>query len=173
MSFGDEGTIVDLILIFLNFRETDKKSHQDSLVWLGGSDIWFNDSTNFCFFLPAEEDEEQTNEFVQKVAGKAKSTHDVLDDPKLSKETATFVKVEQDDDNELNAPNGTADDPDEMMAKIRNKLKSSRTNVQHSGTTGEKDKSKVDEVVAVSDSDSDEFGNELEKQRKIKRKKKA
>lgn len=41
----------------------------------------------------AEEDEEETNVFVQKNAGKAKSTHDVLDDPKLSKETATFVKI--------------------------------------------------------------------------------
>lgn len=41
----------------------------------------------------AEEDEEETNEFVQKNAGKAKSTHDVLDDPKLSKDTATFVKI--------------------------------------------------------------------------------
>lgn len=41
----------------------------------------------------AEEDEEETNVFVQKNAGKAKSTHDVLDDPKLSKDTATFVKI--------------------------------------------------------------------------------
>lgn len=41
----------------------------------------------------AEEDEEETNEFVQKYSGKAKSTHDLLTDPKLSKETETFIKI--------------------------------------------------------------------------------
>lgn len=92
----------------------------------------------------------------------------------MSKETATFVKVEKDDDiDELNAPKESTEDPEEVVEKIRSKLKSSRTNVQHSGTTREKEKSKVEEVVAVSDSDSDEFGNELEKERRIKRKKKA
>lgn len=40
----------------------------------------------------AEEDEEETDSYVQKNAGKAKSTHDVLDDPKLSKETVTIIK---------------------------------------------------------------------------------
>lgn len=74
-----------------------------------------------------------------------------------------------DDDDEQTVPKESVDDPEEVMAKIRNKL--TRTNVQHSGTT--KEKSKAEEVVPVSDSDSDEFGNELEKQRRIKRKKKA
>lgn len=40
----------------------------------------------------AEEDEEETNTFVKKIAGKAKSTHDVLDDPLLSKETLKIEK---------------------------------------------------------------------------------
>ncbi|KAJ6643442.1 Spliceosome-associated protein CWC27 like [Pseudolycoriella hygida] len=120
----------------------------------------------------AEEDEEETNKFVQTVAGKAKSTHDVLDDPKLSKETATFVKVEKDDDDDVNLPEQSVEDPEEVVAKIRDKLKSSRANVQSSGTSSKKEKSS-EEVVPVSDSDSDEFGNELEKERQIKRKKKA
>ncbi len=76
-----------------------------------------------------------------------------------------------DDDDESNQQKETDDDPDEVMAKIRNKLKSSR---QLSGPSREKEKSKAnEEVVPVSDSDSDEFGNELEKERRIKRKKKA
>lgn len=116
----------------------------------------------------AEEDEEKTNEFVQKVASKGqKSSHDVLNDPKLSKETATFVKVEQDDDDD--------DDPEEVMAKIRNKLQSSSRSKEKrpSDRTQGKKESIAEEVVPVSDSDSDEFGNELERERRIKRKKKA
>lgn len=108
--------------------------------------------------------------FVQKIAGKAKSTHDVLDDPKLSKETATFVKMEKDDE-VVDIPKEANDDPEEVVEKIRSKLKSSRTNVQHSSKLH--DKPKIQEIVAVSDSDSDEFGNALEKERRIKRKKKA
>lgn len=41
----------------------------------------------------AEEDEEETESYVQKFAGKSKSTHDVLDDPTLSRETATTIKI--------------------------------------------------------------------------------
>ncbi|KAG4076626.1 hypothetical protein HA402_001913 [Bradysia odoriphaga] len=119
----------------------------------------------------AEEDEEQTNEFVQKVAGKAKSTHDVLDDPKLSKETGTFVKVEKDDDEPFET--NESEDPEEVMAKIRNKLKSSQSSDKRNERAPEKNESKVEEIVPVSDSDSDEFGNELERERQIKRKKKA
>lgn len=47
----------------------------------------------------AEEDEEETNDFVQRNSGKAKSTHDLLTDPKLSKETATFVKLGKSQEN--------------------------------------------------------------------------
>lgn len=45
------------------------------------------------FGAEAEEDEEETTSFVQKNSGKPKSTHDLLEDPKLSKQTATFVKI--------------------------------------------------------------------------------
>lgn len=50
----------------------------------------------------AEEDEVETNTFVQTLSGKAKSTHDVLDDPKLSKETAlTNVNIANDVESDL------------------------------------------------------------------------
>ncbi|XP_043647302.1 spliceosome-associated protein CWC27 homolog [Drosophila teissieri] len=42
----------------------------------------------------AEGDEEETNVYVKKNAGKAKSLHDVTDDPKLSKEPIRVPKVE-------------------------------------------------------------------------------
>lgn len=40
----------------------------------------------------AEEDEEETENFVKKTGGKSKSTHDVLDDPSLSKKTGHVDK---------------------------------------------------------------------------------
>lgn len=80
------------------------------------------------------------------------------------------MKLEKDDEEELLSKE-SVDNPEEVMEKIRSKLKSSRTNV--SGTLREKEKPKAQEIVAVSDSDSDEFGNELERERQIKRKKKA
>lgn len=52
-------------------------------------------SRNFgllSFGAEAEEDEIETNEFVQKVSSKGKSTHDVLDDPKLSKASLKMDK---------------------------------------------------------------------------------
>lgn len=39
----------------------------------------------------AEEDEEKTNQFMQKNAGKAKSLHDAVDDPNLSKEPVRVI----------------------------------------------------------------------------------
>lgn len=90
----------------------------------------------------------------------------------MSKETATFVKLEKDDEEETLSKETV--DSEEVMEKIRSKLKSSRTNVQtSSGTLREKEKPKAQEIVPVSDSDSDEFGNELERERQVKRKKKA
>lgn len=80
----------------------------------------------------AEEDEVETNEFVQKNAGKAKSLHDVVDDPKLSKEP---VKVKS----ELNSEGDSEpedyqvtikeeklddDEADERRQRIKDKLKS-------------------------------------------------
>ncbi|XP_050742260.1 spliceosome-associated protein CWC27 homolog isoform X2 [Drosophila biarmipes] len=55
-------------------------------------------SVNFgllSFGEEAEGDEEETNVYVKKNAGKAKSLHDVTDDPKLSKEPIRVPKVER------------------------------------------------------------------------------
>lgn len=58
--------------------------------------LWSFSYRNFgllSFGAEAEEDEEETESYVQKNSGKAKSTHDVLDDPRLSKDTLTIVKT--------------------------------------------------------------------------------
>lgn len=69
------------------------------------------------------------------------------------------------------------EDAEELKEKIRSKLKASRTNAQRSNVIEKvvpvAAKPMADEIQEVSDSDSDELGNELEKQRRIKRKKKA
>lgn len=43
----------------------------------------------------AEDDEQETNIFVKQNAGKAKSLHDVVDDPKLSKQPLKVPKTER------------------------------------------------------------------------------
>ncbi|XP_068149711.1 spliceosome-associated protein CWC27 homolog [Drosophila tropicalis] len=45
----------------------------------------------------AEDDEQETNVYVKKNAGKAKSLHDATDDPKLSKEAIQIPKLEHPD----------------------------------------------------------------------------
>lgn len=78
----------------------------------------------------AEGDEEETSKFVEtKLAGKAKSTHDVLDDPKLSKEVIKIQGQVKESDSEEEITK--KDDAIEEVAKssavdlgaIRNKLK--------------------------------------------------
>ncbi|TMW51859.1 hypothetical protein DOY81_003055 [Sarcophaga bullata] len=82
----------------------------------------------------AEEDEVETNEFVQKNAGKAKSLHDVVDDPKLSKEPIN-VKSEKKDNEESDTEPGDynmvikeeildEEDAAERRQRIKDKLKS-------------------------------------------------
>lgn len=79
----------------------------------------------------AEEDEVETNEFVQKNAGKAKSLHDVVDDPKLSKEPVK-VKSEMTSDGESEPEDNQViikeeklddDEADERRQRIKDKLK--------------------------------------------------
>ncbi|EFA06776.1 spliceosome-associated protein CWC27 homolog [Tribolium castaneum] len=62
----------------------------------------------------AEEDEEESTRVNEKFVGKGKSTHDVLDDPKLSSKTED-VDEENDDVEEVN--------PEEQLESIRKKLK--------------------------------------------------
>ncbi|XP_011201646.2 spliceosome-associated protein CWC27 homolog [Bactrocera dorsalis] len=81
----------------------------------------------------AEEDEEETNQFVQKNAGKAKSMHDVVDDPKLSKDALRIedTNVRSDDEDMLEEERRLAcvkkepvddDDIEERRQRIKDKL---------------------------------------------------
>lgn len=115
----------------------------------------------------AEEDEVETNEFVQKNAGKAKSLHDVIDDPMLSKE---HIKI-TDDQAESEPEDGRMiikeeklddDEVEERRLRIKNKLKS-----KYSG----KPKS---EPIKIENSDSEEdllLTHEEEKKQQNEKKK--
>lgn len=74
----------------------------------------------------AEEDEEQSNTFAQQNAGKAKSMHDVVDDPKLSKEVDKRERGNTPSDIEDYDAASDEETPEEKLAKIKNKLKSSK-----------------------------------------------
>lgn len=134
------------------------------------------------FGAEAEEDEEQSDIFVQKNAGKAKSTHDILDDPKLSKQSVQVTAgTDPDDRIEIAERNASDDDGtlEEKAEKVRAKLKSSKRKVPNESKTEIEpntppleSKRKIAEVLA-GDSDSDDFTNELEKERRAKRKKEA
>ncbi|XP_055629468.1 spliceosome-associated protein CWC27 homolog [Toxorhynchites rutilus septentrionalis] len=112
----------------------------------------------------AEVEEEETNQFVQKnITGKSKSSHDVLDDPKLSKQAvdvkskSSKSKIEEtnssDDESVLKEGSShgkTARDKEainEEAKNIRNKLKRKK----------EESKAPSNPVESSSDSDSD-FG---------------
>lgn len=88
------------------------------------------------FGAEAEEDEEETSRVNEKFSGKGKSTHDVLDDPKLSSETVTDdsskkaeaekTVAKKDDENDEDED---SDDPEERarrLESIRNKLKTGK-----------------------------------------------
>ncbi|XP_055913512.1 spliceosome-associated protein CWC27 homolog [Eupeodes corollae] len=70
----------------------------------------------------AEEDEEESSTFAQKNAGKAKSLHDVVDDPKLSKEVERIERGNTPSD--IEDYDGLQEDEtiEEKLAKIKNKL---------------------------------------------------
>lgn len=123
------------------------------------------------FGFEAEEDEEQTNTFVQKNAGKAKSTHDVLDDPLLSKQTQKFMKIEPDDEFEDEMSRADEDRRSSAVKdKIRNKLKMVAKSAKETTVAVA---ALPNEPIDVSDSDDDIVGNELERERKAKLKQQA
>lgn len=75
----------------------------------------------------------------------------------------------------------TIEQDEHLKETIRNKLKSGNASKQSVSKSSDKEKSKKEPingiqdeaVVDVSDSDSDDLKNELEKERRIKKKKKA
>lgn len=121
----------------------------------------------------AEEDEVQTVKFVQKNTTKSKSVHDVIDDPKLSKEPIAIEKkreevgrieeraVESDDN---------VDAKQKKTDRIRDKLKGT----SKSDKKELKRKSSPEKKETKDDSSSDDdYGNALEKERRLKRQKKV
>lgn len=116
----------------------------------------------------AEEDETETNDFVQKNASKSKSVHDVINDPKLSKEAVHIEKSNDDYIEERQVESGDENTVQEKTDRIREKLKKS-------SDKGDKRKAQPESEDKPEDSgsDSDEFTNELERERKLKRQKKA
>lgn len=129
------------------------------------------------FGFEAEVDEEETDNYVQQNASKAKSTHDILDDPKLSKETITLTRA-NDEDPEDRIEHASEDETalEEKKERIKNKLKKSgnkKETKSQSEPVSSGSKTEEKEAKSASDSDSDDLYNELEKERREKRQKQA
>lgn len=138
--------------------------------------VLFRNFGLLSFGEEAEEDEAETNQYVQKNAAKPKSVHDVGDDPSLSKQT---LAIEKKDDGGGGGGGKTeertiaSDDEDKVKEKtdrIRSKLMTAAHNKK-------KDEPKAAEAsdagkAQQSDSDDDLYG-ELERERKMKRQKEA
>lgn len=117
------------------------------------------------FGSEAEEDETETNVFVQKNNNKLKSVHDLIDDPKLSKDAVRIEK--KDDDDRIEERQIESDDEmniKEKTNRVRDKLKKLAKTEQGD---------EMSTVAKDADSDSDDFTNELERERKLERQKKA
>lgn len=125
------------------------------------------------FGSEAEEDEFETTEFVQKNAGKAKSLHDAVNDPKLSKEPIK-VKNERIDEDESERVDYQVtieemldgdDDAVKRRQRIKDKLKlkSSKHHIAQEKT--------VEIKIENSDSDDLLLTHEEEKKQQSERKK--
>lgn len=119
----------------------------------------------------AEGDEQETEEFVKKTSGKSKSTHDVLNDPKLSKEpvqiqskakaSETPPPPEQSDD-EGAATSSKAEDVEDLKrttSSIRDKLKGKK-----------KEQKQPKEVQQVEEDSDEDYGLHHERDQERKRK---
>lgn len=84
----------------------------------------------------AEGDEQETEQFVKKTSGKSKSTHDVLNDPKLSKQSVTMPdkkdkkdsseEEEEEEEQPKTSKGGEDEDLKRTTNTIRDKLKKSK-----------------------------------------------
>lgn len=122
--------------------------------------LWnFRNFGLLSFGVEAEEDEVETDKFVQKNANKSKSVHDVADDPKLSKQALKIDKQQGEHETTVESDDELA--LKEKTGRVRDKLKTKTTN-------------KSNDKVNLPESDSDDdLTDELEKERKLKRQKKA
>ncbi|XP_053684662.1 spliceosome-associated protein CWC27 homolog [Sabethes cyaneus] len=114
----------------------------------------------------AEEEEQETNDFVQKnMAGKGKSSHDVLDDSTLSKQAASDEQLKSSKTSRRDSGDSASDsasEKDRKSASVRdqNRVEDEAKNVR------EKLKQKKREVAKDSSSDSDsDFGLESERKK--------
>lgn len=95
------------------------------------------------FGAEAEEDEEESLRENEKFVGKGKSTHDVLNDPKLSSQTAEPATEE------------TEIDPQEQLEQIRKKLKTGHGKHKNTEKTSKKIK-EVDKAEEKADVEDEE-----------------
>jgi peptidyl-prolyl cis-trans isomerase SDCCAG10 len=117
----------------------------------------------------AEGDEEETTKFVQKTSGKAKSTHDLLNDPKLSKEvsvassSATRVSGDEDQIEEAEQNVKTAAEIQEIRDKVKDKLKGK----------SKVDKDRPEPPPADHESSDEDYLDSLHAEKRMEKKKKA
>lgn len=115
------------------------------------------------FGIEAEEDEQETTVFIQKAPNKGKSTHDVLDDPKLSREAYKVADSQSKPQDTEEIEELAADDEmgtlEDRAERIRNKLKSN--------------KRKIDEVPKSSSDSEDDYLNDIVKEKKAQKQKKV
>lgn len=122
----------------------------------------------------AEEDEAETHNFVQKNASKSKSMHDVVDDPKLSKQTAAIEKQADDTDKVEKSPQAESEDEEEVNARrerIRSKLHKKSSSKSDTKRADEQKSSKSEQ--ANDGSSDDDFLDHLDKEKRMKRQQKA
>lgn len=125
------------------------------------------------FGVEAEEDEEQIDSLVQKYSGKAKSLHDAVDDALLSREV---VKITPEDDSRVDSSDALAVDAmttEEKANRIRDKLKTKPDLKMVDGIEKKKSIEAKEVKYVDSGSDSDEYANELHREKKENRKKEA
>lgn len=139
-------------------------------------------SRNFgllSFGEEAEEDEAETVDFVQKNATKSKSVHDVIDDPKLSKETIVIEKRKDVDDGPIEERAIESDDETDKIEKAKricDKLKQSTSKTDKQSTSKDSSKRKIPEEKNEDDgasSSDDGYENELERERRLKKEKRV
>ncbi|KAH8239864.1 hypothetical protein KR032_008822 [Drosophila birchii] len=118
----------------------------------------------------AEDDEEETNVYVKQNAGKAKSLHDVTDDPKLSKEPIRVPKVERAESEER-----LSDDCLEDTVKaLPENSSSDLVKMKLAKSSKNRSEKKAKPVVEKTDSEGEEdvlMTREQEESRKISEKK--
>lgn len=105
----------------------------------------------------AEEDEMEAMEYVQKTGSKSKSTHDVLDDPKLSKEEVKIDRRSCTPELDLLAKEKEDAEIKKRQEMVREKLSKKKSEISKKG----------------SDKDSDEDTLDLDREKMEERQKKA